>query len=263
MNDRAKLLLSAYRPGGNDAADPAFAEALAQAQVDPDLRAWLEESQTFDRAVAERLGAMPVPADLRATILAGAKFSQPHRWWQTPKFWALAAVLFVAAALAAFWPAAKPDAWQADSLAVLDGVLKGEVNLDSKDAEPAHLVEWLNEHVAPVPAPIPTALAQLPSVGCKTIDSDGRKVSLICFNLGNDELAHLFTTSREGLRLPPPDRQPIFSRMRNWNLASWSDGAQVHMLASGIAPERLRTLLPAFIAAQSPPRFQTIAELLP
>ena len=263
MNDRAKLLLSAYRPGGNDAADPAFAEALAQAQHDPALRAWLEESQTFDRAVAERLSTMPVPADLRATILAGAKFSQPRRWWQTPKIWALAAMLVVLASLAAFWPAAKPDAWPVDSLAVLDGVLKGEVKLDTEHPQPAHLVEWLAAHAAPVPSPIPPQLAQLPSVGCKTIDSGGRKVSLICFDLGNKELAHLFTTPRDGLRLPPPDRQPIFSRMRNWNLASWSDGAQVHMLASGIAPERLRTLLPAFIAAQSPPRAEVLADLLP
>ena len=263
MNDRAKLLLSAYRPGGNDASDPAFAEALAQAQRDPALRAWLEESQAFDRAVAERLGAMPVPADLRATILAGAKFSQPRRWWQMPKFWALAAVLAVMAVLAAFRPAAKPDAWQADSIAVLDRIEKGDVPLDTEHAQPAHLVEWLNAHAAPVPAAIPPALAQGPSLGCKSIDSARRKVSLLCFDLGNGEQAHLFTTPRDGLRLPPPDRHPIFSRMRNWNLASWSDGAQAHMLASEIAPERLRTLLPAFIAAQSPPRFQTIAELLP
>ena len=79
MNDQAKLLLSAYRPGGADATDPAFAEALAQAGRDPQLRAWLEESQRFDEAIAGKLRSVEVPANLRATILAGAKFSQPLR----------------------------------------------------------------------------------------------------------------------------------------------------------------------------------------
>ena len=264
MSDHAKLLLSAYRPGGADATDPAFAEALAQAQRDPALRAWLEESQAFDRAVAGRLGAVPVPAELRATILAGAKFSEPRRWWQTPKFLALAAMLVVLAALAAFWTAAHPlEKWQTVSLAVLDGLERGDVQLDTEHSEPARLVDWLNSRSAPAPAALPLLLAQNPSLGCKTIDSRGRRISLICFDLGNKEQAHFFTTPRMGLRFAPPDRQPIFGRLRNWNIASWSDGGQVHMLASEIAPERLRTLVPEFVAARREARTGILAEWVP
>jgi len=86
VNEQARLLLSAYRHSGGDANDPAFAEALALAQRDPQLRAWLEESQHFDRAISERLRSLDVPPDLRETILAGARLSRAPRWWQSRAF---------------------------------------------------------------------------------------------------------------------------------------------------------------------------------
>ena len=44
-NQEAKFTLSAYRANGQDAGDPAFAEALAQAKQDPALGAWLARAQ--------------------------------------------------------------------------------------------------------------------------------------------------------------------------------------------------------------------------
>ncbi len=265
MNDQAKLLLSAYRPGGADATDPAFAEALAQAERDPQLRAWLEESQRFDEAIAGKLRGVPVPPDLRATILAGAKFSQPRRWWQGSRVWALAAVLAVLASLFALLrpPTSRLDAWQSDSLAILDSVLSGAANLDVQNPRPATLVDWLREHTAPAPSAIPLALAAHESLGCKTIDSHGRKVSLICFDLGGKELAHLFTTSRAGLKIEPPEKHPVFGKKDRWNLASWSSGEEVHMLATQIDETRLRTLLPESVAIENAPSPVLIGGLFP
>lgn len=51
-NNGAKFILSAYRPGGRDAADPAMAKALAQAKGDPALGAWFVREQAHDAAVA-------------------------------------------------------------------------------------------------------------------------------------------------------------------------------------------------------------------
>ena len=265
MNDQAKLLLSAYRPGGSDASDPAFAEALAQAQRDPQLRAWLEESQQFDQVVSDRLRGVPIPADLRATILAGARLSQPRRWWRSPRVWAIAAALAVLASLGALWGtnAFGLSTWQKDSLAVLDNIESGATNLDTKHSQPAHLVDWLRERAAPTPSALPPALAAHATFGCKTIDSHGRKVSLICFDLGNDEQAHLFTTPRAGLRIPPPESHPIFAHRRHWNLASWRSGEEVHMLASELDMDKLRALLPSFVAIEVGPAPMPIAEILP
>ena len=71
-------------PNGQDASQsqPAFAEALALVERDPELKAWWTAQQSFDRRVAAKLGEVPLPADLRATILAGRKIEQltpqPH-----------------------------------------------------------------------------------------------------------------------------------------------------------------------------------------
>ena len=69
----AKFLLSAYRPDGRDAADPFFAEALAQARSDPELAAWFAREQAMDARISERLGGIVPPQALRESILAGAR----------------------------------------------------------------------------------------------------------------------------------------------------------------------------------------------
>ncbi len=72
-NREAKFLLSAYRPSGQDADDPCFAEALEQARRDPVLERCFNESIAFDATMTEKLRAVEVPPDLRENILAGVK----------------------------------------------------------------------------------------------------------------------------------------------------------------------------------------------
>lgn len=245
MNDQAKLLLSAYRPGGADAGDPAFAETLAFAERDPQLRAWFQESQLFDQAVAGKLRDLPIPQNLRATILAGAKFSQPRHWWQNPRLLALAATLLIVGAALAIWmgKSAPLDRWQTDSLAVLDGIIGGTGSFDLVDSQPGKLVDWLSKRALPAPSSLPQSLSAHASLGCKTIVSDGRTISLICFNLGGGQAAHLFTTPHAGLKIDSPENHPIFSHRGHWNLASWRQGEQVHMLASQVDEAQMRAMI--------------------
>src|SRR6266852_9182231 len=79
-NHEAKFILSAYRPGGQDAGDPRFVEALEQARRDPMLEQWFRDSVAFDSAMTDKLRAIEVPADLRQNILVGVKVSRPLRW---------------------------------------------------------------------------------------------------------------------------------------------------------------------------------------
>jgi len=46
----AKFILSAYRPEGQDASDPRFAEALEQVRRDPILQRWFEDSVRLRRS---------------------------------------------------------------------------------------------------------------------------------------------------------------------------------------------------------------------
>ena len=68
--DRIREVLGAFRAGGQDASDPIFAEAQARTHDDPDLARWFTQEQAFDRAVAQALNRLPVPAGLKAGIIA-------------------------------------------------------------------------------------------------------------------------------------------------------------------------------------------------
>jgi len=90
-NQEAKFILAAYRPGGQDASDPLFAEALEQVRRDPELATWFEAEQHFDAAMSEKLKGEPVPPELRANILAARKIVRPSHWLR-PRAWMAAAV---------------------------------------------------------------------------------------------------------------------------------------------------------------------------
>ena len=69
----AQLILSGLRPGGLEANEPFFAEALALVEADPELQAWWQAQQEFDRRVSARLREVPAPKSLRQRCLALAQ----------------------------------------------------------------------------------------------------------------------------------------------------------------------------------------------
>ena len=67
--ERAKFILQGFRPDGEDANEPAFAEALSLAAEDRELGEWLVAERAQDAAFAEMLSRVEIPADLREAIL--------------------------------------------------------------------------------------------------------------------------------------------------------------------------------------------------
>ena len=81
-NQEAKLILQAYRCGGQDASDPPFAEALEQARRDPELQKWFAEENAIDARIQTSLQtAVPVPRELKSNLLALGKIVRPTPWW--------------------------------------------------------------------------------------------------------------------------------------------------------------------------------------
>ena len=264
MSDEAKLVLSAYRPGGQDAADPTFAAALAAAQQDPALAQWLAEQQEFDKLIAGHLGEVKAPAGLRARILAGGSVSRPRHWWSRPRWWALAAVVMLLAALAGFW--GQKDAgladWQRRGLAVLEDLEASRTTFDFEHRDAAVLTAWLGDHAVPRPAALPPPLTGRKTYGCKTIAWDGHKMSLLCFDLGGKVSVHLFTTDRAGLAHVPPDGPPRIVRSGVWAVALWSEGDKTHMLATESGEEPLRRVLRIAAADDSIAQAPALAAIL-
>jgi hypothetical protein len=68
--EQARLILRSFRPDGADAEDVDFAAALKMAIEDRELGEWLAEERAFDAGFARCLGAVDLPPNLRADILA-------------------------------------------------------------------------------------------------------------------------------------------------------------------------------------------------
>ena len=99
----AKTILLAWRPGHGDLRDPDVAAALELARREPALKHWLEQHSEYQRAVAKGFQAIPVPADLRARILARPNIIEPVPWWRKPGWLAAAAAVALLLGLAAWW----------------------------------------------------------------------------------------------------------------------------------------------------------------
>ena len=243
MNSQeARLVLQAHRPNDLDATQPAFAEALALVENDPELKAWWEAQQAFDRKVAAKLGEVPLPADLRATILAGHKIEQltprPHLslWLAAAAAVAVLCVIGTALEETRYVSSASYDE---AALAFL-GNDAPALGMTSPDHD--KIVAWLKERNAPT-GDLPATMSALPAVGCQKFVVQGHNVSLICFILAGGKLVHLFVVDQKALSDPPSRNTPEFRQVQGWSTASWSDGRMSYLLTTQAGPDALKQLL--------------------
>lgn len=240
-NQEAKFILSAYRPGGQDAKDGHFADALAQAGHDPELKEWLRKEREFDAAMTRKLSEVPVPEGLREAILAGGKaekvvpFSGRFPW--VGAVMAAAAALLVLAVSAQLIPASLPGTGSGPmTFAEFEGgvskMFDGPFGLQKKGPEHKQLREWLIKHGGQKAFQMPEAVQELASIGCRTIEVKGHSVSLICFWVDKEkhEEVHLFVVERGAIRNPPEGT--VISSKGNWVMAGWSDERHTYILAS-------------------------------
>lgn len=246
-NREAKFVLSAYRPGGQDAADPRFSHALEQARRDPILQRWFEDSVAFDAAITEKLRGLEPPLDLHENILAGVKVSRPARWFNPLLKWAIAAALLVAAVVGSLVlrEAARPHlaGWQSQAIGVISSLVQNESRFDAESHNPAELMAWLHSSHAPAARKLPPNLEKLESLGCKIFSWNGVPVSVICFVRPDGGMIHLVTTNaspRSDLTL---EVKAKFVQQGEWATATWREGDMIYMLALEGSPDELRSYL--------------------
>ena len=84
-HQKAKRVLRTYRPGGQDVAEPLFAEALKQVGSDPGLQKWFAEEHAFDLGVQAKLrDAIMIPPNLKTILLELRKTARPVPGWRQP-----------------------------------------------------------------------------------------------------------------------------------------------------------------------------------
>lgn len=240
-NDEAKFILRGYRPGGRDAADATFADALEQARVDPALGAWFEREQAHDAAVAAKLSAIAPAAGLREAILAGGRVTRnPAKRWRVPAWLGLAASVAALIASGLFWlqPA------HADEQPLTEFAMHfaaGPFRLTTQSDDLDQLRDWLAARRAPLPAQIPKGCSNLRSLGCRTVEYRGKDISLICFEQGREY--HLFVARRADFPELPECGQPEFLANGKWASAHWTDAENHYVLASDAGTAALQRLL--------------------
>jgi hypothetical protein len=248
-NREAKFILNAYRPGGQDADDPRFSEALEQARRDPILQRWFDKSITFDAAITEKLSAAPVPSELRESILTGLRVTRPEsiRGWKNRwRKWRIAAAVILSATLAGLiWHNTRPahlTSWQGAALDVISSLVKQESSFDAQSRNPSELLAWLRANHAPIAQDLPDGLGKLASLGCKTFSWNGNRVSVVCFRRPDGGLIHLVTTTA-----PPTTRvtttEVRFMKQGQWATATWCEGDKIYMLALEGSLDQLRPYL--------------------
>ncbi len=252
----AQLILSGLRPGGLEANEPFFAEALALVETDPQLQAWWQSQQEFDRKVSARLREVPAPNSLRQRCLLSPKivaYYPPQ--WQHRGLLAAAAAVAILCVAGTWWHVSRSSdlasnssseaqpvdrsAFTEQALAKLDG--SGPL-LAKLSSNPDEVKAWLEQRKAPV-GQMPPKFAALPPVGCQEYVINGHTVSLVCITLPDGGVAHLFMVEKNALSNPPATTGPQYDSMKGWNYASWSDAKMSYVLATNGTMDDLKQLL--------------------
>jgi len=233
-SEEAKLILQAYRPGGQDANDSRFREALEQAQHDPELARWFANEQALDSRISAKVRAsITPPTHLKSQLLAQRKIVRPVSWWRRP-VWQLAAAacLALVVTIAAVW--LKPASsigfvqYRAD-MAEFAGKKLDRLDLMSRDM--AEVRRWLAQKEWHGDLVLPAGLDGRPSLGCRLLDWKGHKVTLVCFELENKQVAHLLVVDSAAFK-DAPTESPVFNQVGEVATASWSRGGRTYLVAS-------------------------------
>ena len=240
-NNEAKFLLCAYRPGGRDADDPAFAGALAQARQDPALGAWFAREQSFDTVMTTQLGSIAPPAGLREAILTGASVSRAsHESRRWPVWLALAASVTLLLGAGAMWR--MRSAKQMDPLTAFI-LHDAQFEKHGGHGEAVSDLERVLENPATrLASGLPVDFAKLRTTGCRTLSFSGHDVLEVCFGRGGSEF-HIYMARSADFPQIASTVGPRIMKQDGWSAMQWADAQHVYVVASSADPVALRSLL--------------------
>jgi hypothetical protein len=226
----SKNILLAWRPGHGDLRDAEVASALEQARRDPALNEWLERHASFQRTVARSFQQVPVPADLRAHILARPRNIVPVPWWRKPMGLAAAAAVVLLLGLAAWWFQPVPE----NSLPVFRSRMVKTVLRQYAMEIVTNDMAQVRAHLAGRQAPsnyvLPPKLGRQPVAGAGVLSWRAEKVSMVCLESVSQGTLFLFVVNRDSLQGPVPETAE-FVQVSKLMTATWNQGGLTYVLA--------------------------------
>lgn len=237
--DEAKRILSLYRRGTSDDADPLVMTALDLARHDQELQQWFEQQESFHVAMREKLRAVEPPADLKARLLATVVLTKPV-FWRRPAVLALAAAVVILLGLASVWMQGAPKDHFRDYRARMVRAALREYSMDIMTNDPVVIRQHLAAHNSPTNYVVPPGLGKLPPTGAGALTWRGNPVSMVCFDRGDSNMLFLFVIDRRAVKTPPPLEGISVSPVNKLTTLNWSDGANAYFLA-GTGPAEALT----------------------
>lgn len=229
----AQSILSLHRAGEPDVDEARLQEALRQAESDPELARWWREEQELDRIIASKLAAVEEPAGLKAQILS-ARVTQPRvirPGWSRAVLAAAASIVVLAVLFGSWRGPFQPAVSSADYRDEMVSFIKVSPSLELESSDLGRLKDFLAQANAPAQFSVPKRLQKYEPIGCRVLRFRGEDVSLICFKIGGDNLAHLFVTNPKTVRTGGRASAPVFATEEGWMTATWTEDGQAYLLA--------------------------------
>ena len=236
---QAQTVLLAWRPGHGDLRDPDVAAALELARNEPTLKHWLERHSEYQRAVAKGFQEIPVPADLRARILARPNIIAPVPWWRKPGGLSAAAAVALLLGLAAWW--VRPPA--ENSLPVfrsrMVGIVLRQYTMAIETNDMAQIRAYLARRQAPADYVLPEKLGRLPLLGADVLSWRSERVSMVCLDSAAQGTLFLFVVNGASVD-GKGSITAEFMQVNKLITASWTRGGRTYVLAGAGSRESLQ-----------------------
>jgi hypothetical protein len=218
---------------------------LEQAIKDaPHLADKMKAEQTFDAIFASRLNCVePPPAlaarlhQLKKTALLtnAAPIPFPIVRHSGNLMMSLAASIILMFALfvsLAYSPVKAEPTPRLEQFMQSVGKFTTNVSGITKVADTADFPTLLKNMQSPVPADLPEQLNRLRGIGCRTIEFDGIRASMMCFK--GEAVYHLFVVERSAFPFQRDRsiKSPFKSSCAGMHLSSWTDERYLYILSS-------------------------------
>lgn len=241
-NDEAKFILAAYRPDGRDASDPRFTEAMAQAERDPELRAWWQRQRAFDAGVAAKLAGVMPPPGLRESILAGGRVSRRRRPWNFPVWLAAAAVVaLLAVAAVTLRPSLRAPSLRDFAAFAMKDITSDYAAHSGFPAGLGGVQAQLATAALPLPQGFELSLDELRRHRCRTVSIAGREVFELCFQR-DGAWFHLYVARRRDFSPGSADPKALLFAQGDFSATAWTDSANAYALVVRGAAASLQRL---------------------
>jgi len=246
----ARRILEASRANGADRDDPQYQAAMKVLARDPEMASWLAELQSFDRAVTGALqAAVPIPGDLRASILAENTrvVRLPAVWWRPSwNSWrvraaAAALVVLLGSMAGAYFQIHRGPTKFADFRnELVEESWNGQNHLAFRSSQLIRVKQWLAQNGGPTAFTLPPEFRNHPLHGCNMVHVGGHSVAVLCLANGSKHM-HLFVAEDVQFADLPKGGAPDFERCGPWKTTAWRNGGRTYVLTGMSYPAFVNT----------------------